>query len=159
MRNFKLVVLVSLFTCGNAFAVMDAKDLTASPQYTQSIHVVNLLANTSLSDVGMTASPVIVKYYNGNSYPCWTSTLNFQEDTAVHAGPRLGCENKINQVVVTPLLVANKLKTYLGSASVDIDTTKYATHVTIVQSTSPQFDRDSGLVVHSGNLTIQAQAD
>jgi len=147
-------IMLSLFTMCfsiNAFAVNN---------YTQSIHVVNLLANTSLPEVGMTGTPVIVNYFNGNSYPCWTTTLHFREDTTVHAGEAwMGCVAKINQVVVQPLLVVNKLKTYLGSDSVDIDTRKYATHLTIVQLDTPRFDELTGLVSHSGSLKVQAHAD
>lgn len=150
----------TLLTSSVAFASMDAKDLSLATQYSQSIHVVNLLANTNLADPGMTTTPVIVKYFNGNAYPCWTSVLGFKEDTTVHAGgPKLGCGDKINQVVVMPVLVADKLKTYLGSSSVNIDLAKYSTHLTIVQNNIPTFDTQSGLVANSGSITVQVQAE
>lgn len=152
-------IFLSLAFSAPAFAIMDAQDLDLKAEYTQSIHIVNLLANTGLSDSGMTATPVIVKYYNGGSNPCWTTTLNFHQDTSAHAGPGLGCVAKINQVVIMPLVVADKLKTYTGPSTVSIDTSKYSTHLTIIQSQAPVFDSQSGLVANSGSINIQVTTD
>jgi hypothetical protein len=152
-------LLASVLLSSQAFAIMDAKDLNLKGEYTQSIHVVNLLANTGVADTGMTATPISVKYYNGSDWPCWTTTLDFHQDTAVHAGPGLGCVAKITQVIVMPSMVAEKLKTYKGPASVEIDTTKYSTHLTIIQNQAPVFDTQNGLVTSSGSVTIQVMAD
>lgn len=153
------VLLMSLILSTPALALMDDKDLNPKGEYTQSIHVVNLLANTNLADSGMTPTAVIVKYYNGGANPCWTTTLKFHEDTAVHAGPGLGCVAKIDQITVTPITVAEKLKTYSGASTVTIDTTKYSTHATIVQNQAPVFDTQNGLVSSSGSMNIQVTSD
>lgn len=138
-------------------AADERQGIAATDEFTQSIHVVNLLANDSLPDAGMTPTSIIVKYYNGSALPCWTNTLKYRDDVTIHAGPRQGCINKVNQVVITPVLVADKLKTYLGSLSVDIDTTKFANYLTIIQNQAPTFDTQSGMVVQSGSMTYRLQ--
>ena len=159
MVNKIVMSCVSCILATQAFAVMDDKDIKTKGEYTQILHVVNLLANTGLADAGMTETPVIVKYYNGGANPCWTTTLNFRQDTVVHAGPGLGCDNKINQVIVMPSLVADKLKTYHGPASIEVDTTKYSTHLTMIQDQAPLFDNQNGLVASSGSIRIQRTTD
>jgi len=159
-KNLAMIaVLLSFVISSQVFAIMDNKDINATGGYIQSIHVVNLLANTIIADPGMTSTPIIVKYYNGYDWPCWTTVLDFHQDTAVHAGPGLGCAAKINQVVVMPAIVADKLKTYRGPVSIDVDTSKYSTHLTVIQNQAPVFDNQNGLVINSGSVTIQSTAD
>ncbi|MBA3660320.1 MAG: hypothetical protein H0W64_01185 [Gammaproteobacteria bacterium] len=126
--------------------------------FIQSIQVVNLLANTTLPDPGMTPTTIIVKYYNNASYPCWVSTLSYQQDTAIHAGPTQGCVTKVNMVEITPLLVGEKLRTYQGPVQVQVDTSKYASQITVVQNQAPVFDPSNGLIVTPGTIKAKVQA-
>lgn len=156
-RQSILIGILSLACATQLFAAPVNNTAAASDDYTQSIHVVNLLANDTLSDPGMTPTGIIVKYFNGSMLPCWINTLNYREDVTIHAGPRQGCINKVNQIVITPILVADKLKTYLGSVSVDIDTSKFANYLTIIQKQGPTFDMQSGMVTQSGSMDYRLQ--
>lgn len=159
--NITILLIGSLAVNAMAKSLSDLDARTASTggEYTQSIHVVNLLANGGLPDPGMTRTPVIVKYYNGSSWPCWTYTLNYQDDYTIHTGPTQGCVNKVNQVVITPMLVAEKLNTYRVPDTVMIDTTKYSSHVVVAQAKAPVFDSQSGLVALSGDVKVNVQTD
>jgi hypothetical protein len=156
-RQSMLIGVLSVLCTTQLFAANVSEMAAASDDYTQSIHVVNLLANDTISEPGMTPTGIIVKYFNGNTLPCWTNTLNYRDDVTIHAGPRQGCINKVNQIVITPVLVADKLKTYLGSVSVDIDTSKFANYLTIIQKQAPSFDTQSGMVVQSGSMDYRLQ--
>lgn len=126
--------------------------------FTQSIQVVNLLANHTLSDTGMTPTGVLIKYFNGGSSPCWSTTLNYQNDATIHAGPTQGCQAKVNMIEIMPLLVADKLKTYQGPIKINIDTSKFASQITIIQEQGPLFDIKTGLVTTPGTFQTRVQA-
>lgn len=127
-------------------------------QFTQEIHVVNLLANTDLPDPGMTPTAIIVDYYNGSSWPCWTNHLTYQQDVTIHAGPTQGCKAKVNRVVISPTLAADKIKTYVAPIYVEIDPRQYSTQIMVVQQTPPSFDTLTGLASTSGTATTRVQA-
>lgn len=153
--------LLSTFLTTNVFAILNEQTeqaLVAANQYTQSIYVVNFLANKNIADPGMTPTAILVDYYNGDQKPCWSKRINYQEDDTIHAGPTQGCVNKVNRVVVTPMAVAEKLNIYQGPAEVAIDTTKYSTQITITQDKSPLFDTQNGLVATPGTIQIKTQS-
>lgn len=126
--------------------------------YTQSIQIVNLLANNTLPDPGMTPTTFIVKYYNGSAYPCWYATLNYHDDYTVHAGPNLGCREKVDRVEITPNPVAEKLRTYQPGLILPVDTSKFLTQITIVQGAPPLFDANNGMVIQSGTMQARIQS-
>lgn len=156
MRSLLLVFSLSGIIVGPVLAAQS--ETVMGNQYTQSIQVVNLLANTLLPDPGMTPTSVLIRYYNGGSEPCWSNTLSYQDDVTIHAGPTQGCLNKVFKVTITPMLVAGKLETYQGPITVDIDTTKYANQITIHQERAPVFDIQSGLVSSPGTIKAKIQA-
>lgn len=127
-------------------------------QFTQEIHVVNLLANTDLPDPGMTPTAVVVDYYNGGSWPCWTNHLTYRQDVTIHAGPTQGCREKVHRVVISPTLTADKIKTYQAPIYVEIDPSQYSTQIMVVQKTPPTFDTQTGLANISGTATTKTQA-
>lgn len=126
--------------------------------FTQSIQVVNLLANHNLDEVGMTPTPFIVQYYNGEKQPCWIATLNYQDDYTIHTGPTQGCRTKVDTIEFIPTFVAEKLKPYDTPITLKLDLTKYAHQITIIQNTSPTFSSSTGLVTQAGTLQAKVQA-
>lgn len=155
MKKISLAVLLFLFlNCSNA----NSNSLIASDEFTQSIQVINLLANSHLADPGMTPTAILVKYFNGGKEPCWMNQLPFRNDVTIHSGPTQGCIEKVNKIIISALPVADKLKTYQGEITVDIDTNKYANQLTVGQEQAPIFDKDSGLVADSGTLKVNIQA-
>lgn len=154
MRNLFLGIVLSILS----ITALASKDLTTQHDIIQSIQVINLLANTELPNPGMTPTPVIIKYYNGRSEPCWISKLNYQDDTTIHVGPWMGCVNKVTELVVTPVIVADKLKTYQSQLTIPVDLTKYSTQITLVQDEPPTFDTQSGLVIKSGSFKVKMQS-
>lgn len=141
----------------HCMAAKDSVDLS-SRTFIQSIQVINLLSNTNLADPGMTTTSVIVKYFNGHREPCWISTLNYQEDTTIHAGPWDGCVDKVTELVINPILVADKLKTYDPSITVPIDANNYSNQITIIQDEPPTFSAENGLVTKSGSIKVKVQS-
>jgi hypothetical protein len=127
-------------------------------QYIQEIHVVNLLANNDLTDPGMTPTAILVDYYSSGSWPCWTNHLAYRDDITIHAGPTQGCKQKVNRVVITPMMTFDKLRTYVAPVHLEIDQTKYATQIIVLQDTPPSFDNNSGLVITSGTMRAQTQS-
>lgn len=155
MKRFVIAVSAIFMTCALA---MPSAHLKKDSGYTQSIQVVNLLANVNLVDPGMTPTSIIIKYYNGAENPCWVTTLDYHQDTTIHAGPTQGCVQKVNEITITPMLVANKIKTYEGPQVVRIDISKYANQITVSQKSPPEFDPRSGLAAVSGTMQIHTQA-
>lgn len=153
--KFKLILMIHLFLYSLVSLALVTKPTLVTGNITQSIQIINLLANINLSDPGMTPTSVIIKYYNGGSNPCWASALNYQEDTTVHAGPWLGCIEKINEIVIDPVLVANKLKTYENQLRVSINGDKYSHQLTIMQEQPPTFDIKTGLVARPGTMLVK----
>jgi hypothetical protein len=158
MRFLSIIILSFSLFSSLASAHMRKDDVLERGNFSQSIQVVNLLANNVLSDSGMTPTPIIVKYYNGDKQPCWMATLNYQDDYTIHAGPTQGCRAKVTSVEISPTLVADKLKTYQVPVTLSIDTTKYAYQITIIQDHAPTFDSSNGLVEKSGTLQAKIQA-
>jgi hypothetical protein len=163
--NYRVMTSTLLLACvatTSAFASArkEANEYkTASIEHVQSVHVVNLLANSTIPDPGMTKTPIMVRFYNGNTWPCWSFTINYQDDYVIYAGPNMGCVAKVTQIVIEPVLVADKLNTYRTPDRVYLDTTKYSSHVLITQEQPPLFDTQSGLVTSSGTMHIQVQTD
>lgn len=140
------------------FAKTHSDLVTSSTGYQQTISIMNVLANTNLPDPGMTPTPLIVKYYNGGTLPCWTAAVNYQDEYIAHAGPGLGCVNKINQISIIPVVVAEKLAVYRGPLNIDIDVSKFSTQIIISEESEPQFDPRSGLVSAPGSMRSQVQS-
>lgn len=155
--TFKLAALTiaCALTCANAFAEETAP---LANNYIQEIHVVNLLANNELTDPGMTPTAILVDYYNGGTWPCWTNHLAYRDDVTIHAGPTQGCKTKVTRVVISPTMMADKLKTYLAPIYAEIDATKYATQIIVLQNTPPTFDSKTGLASISGTAKVQMQS-
>lgn len=152
------IVALSLLLTTTSIAMVHTEGM-ASLDYSQSIQILNLLGNGALVDPGMTATPIIVKYYNGNGNQCWVTSLNYQSDTTVHAGGSgLGCAQKITEIVISPVDVAGKLHTYKGPLVLSIDTSKFAHQLTIIQDAAPEFDTLSGLVVKPGTIKYNIQS-
>lgn len=147
------MICVSSFILANAYA----ENLLAKNQATQSIQIVNLLGNNDLPDPGMTTTGVIIKVYNGSQSPCWVTSLNYKSDTTIYAGPYMGCGEKVNEIIISPIHVVDKLKTYGGPITVPVDTSKYASQITIIQDQAPLFDTQSGLVSKQGTVKIKSQ--
>lgn len=140
----------------NAFANQPA---ATAPSYLQVIQLVNFLSNTSIVNAGMTPTPVTIQFFDDNSgKPCWTTTLNYLSDFTIHSGPGQNCSTLIQELIITPSVVANLLQTYQGPYTVTLDTTKYSTQITILQDNAPIFDVASGLVATSGTIKVQTQA-
>jgi hypothetical protein len=156
-RILALTILALVCVSANAKSSNDAQ--TAKGDYIQSVHVVNLLANSVIPDAGMTKTPITIRYYNGNQWPCWSYTVNYQDDYTIHAGPNTGCVAKVDQVVIEPVLVADKLHTYVTPDRVYLDTSKYSSHIVVTQDQAPIFDTQSGLVTTPGTMRIQVQTD
>ncbi len=146
--------LLATFMTAHAYGA----ESTLANQFTQEIHVTNLLANDELPDPGMTPTAILVDYYNGGQYPCWTNHLAYHEDVTIHAGPSQGCREKVSRIVISPTMTADKLKTYLAPFHVVIDTSKYATQIIVVQDTPPTFDAKTGLASISGTAKVKTQA-
>lgn len=157
MKTCKLFVLCCAIALPQLINAQIVRSEATGP-ITQSLQVINLLANTNLTDPGMTTTPVVVKYYNGYEYPCWVSTLGYQTDTTVHAGPGLGCGANITEVIVSPMVVAEKLHTYKGPNVITLDPTKFSYQLTILQDKPPIFDSQSGLVISPGTVKIHLQS-
>lgn len=152
--------MLTVAASGILFAqVSHAEDLFKKTEtgYTQSIQVINLLENSELENPGMTPTPIVVQYFNGSDKPCWVSKLNYQEDVVTHAGPNLGCKEKISRISIEPSLVADKLNTYGAPISVEIDTTKFATQVIVLQAQAPVFNAKNGLVDQAGTIQTKTQ--
>jgi hypothetical protein len=154
----KSTVLTLCYTALACTSLHAAETGAARNQFTQEIHVVNLLANHDLPDPGMTPTAVIVDYYNGGSWPCWTNHLAYHEDATIHAGPTQGCREKVTRVVISPTLTADKLKTYQAPFHIELEPAKYSTQIMIVQNTPPTFDSQTGLAIVSGTAKAQLQA-
>jgi hypothetical protein len=75
--------------------------------------------------------------------------LKFSEDTIVYAGPHRGCERNINEIIVTPIAVADKLKTYRGPVSVEINPANKFVHLAIAQEDThgPVFDMQNKICI------------
>lgn len=113
-KLFLLELLVVSIMLNPAFAKTRTDLVGGSANYDQNISIVNILGNTNLPDPGMTPSSLLIKYFNGGTFPCWTATVDYHDEYIVHAGPGLGCVAKINQIVVMPLRVADRLMVYQG---------------------------------------------
>jgi len=163
----KLILSVTLLSACFAATIASAnprleaeeRARAASGEYIQSVHVVNLLSNATIPDPGMTRTPIMVRYYNGNKWPCWSYTINYQDDYTVHAGPSLGCQTKVDLVVIEPMIVADRLNTYRVPDRISLDTSKFSSHIIVTQDQAPAFDVQSGLVSVPGTMRIQVQAD
>lgn len=153
-----MTLIIAAITAASALANTAFADAAAANNYIQEIHVANLLANHELTDPGMTPTAVVVEYYNGSSRPCWSNHLDYRDDVTIHAGPTQGCKNKVTRVVISPMLTADKLKTYLAPVYAEIDPSKYATQIIVMQNTPPAFDSKNGLVSMSGTAKVQMQS-
>lgn len=157
--RFLPYTLLSLSLCSTfALANNSFNGALDKGEFNQAIQVVNLLANHTLPDAGMTPTPIIIKYYNGDKQPCWIATLNYQDDYTIHAGPTQGCRTKVTSIEISPMVVAEKLKTYQSDVSVTIDITKYASQITVIQDLAPVFASSNGLVEKPGTLQVKLQA-
>lgn len=154
----KSIITTTLLAATLMTAPAYAAETTLAAPFTQEIHVTNLLANDELPDPGMTPTAILVDYFNGGQYPCWTSHLAYHEDVTIHAGPSQGCREKVSRIVISPTMTADKLKTYLAPFHVEIDTGKYATQIIVVQNTPPTFDSKTGLASISGTAKVKTQA-
>ncbi len=158
MKNQILSWLGLSLLASTAFAKTHTDLVTSSTHYQQTISIVNVLANTNLPDPGMTPTPIIVKYYNGGTLPCWAAAVNYQDEYIAHAGPGLGCVNKINQIIIMPVVVAEKLAVYHGPVIINVDVSKFSTQIIISEEREPQFDAQSGLVSVQGSIRSQVQS-
>lgn len=126
--------------------------------YLQVIQIVNFLSNTSIADPGMTPTSVVVQFYDSaTSKVCWTTSLAYLGDFTLHSGPGQNCTGLINQIKVTPNNVATLLQTYTGPYTINVDTTKYSSQITVTQATAPVFDTASGLVATPGTINADIQ--
>lgn len=132
---------------------------TAQAAFLQVIQMVNFLANTGITNAGMTPTSVTLQFFDDSSgKPCWSTTLAYLADFTIHSGPGQNCPNLITTITVTPINVATLLATYSGPYTVMIDTTKYSSQITIEQATAPIFDTASGLVATPGTIKTAIQA-
>ncbi|VVC75661.1 hypothetical protein AQUSIP_09510 [Aquicella siphonis] len=134
-----------------------AEPLSAAGPISQSIQITNLLANTDLQDSTMTQTSVMVSAYNGGKSPCWSAKVDYQNDYTFHVGPRLGCTDKIYQLVIDPIPVGGKLKTYTGPYGINIDVSKFATQIILVQDQKPEFDPLNGMIKTPGTMKAKVQ--
>lgn len=134
-----------------------AEPLSAAGPLIQSIQVTNLLANTDLQDSSMTQTAVTVSAYSADKSPCWTQKIDYQNDYTFHVGPRLGCSSKVYQLVVNPIPVAGKLKTYSGPYEIKIDPSVFSTQAIIIQDQKPVFDPVNGMVKTPGTIKAKVQ--
>jgi hypothetical protein len=153
-----LIVLSLSMGCAAAAPLSHEQELINNNRFTQSVYVANLLGNPNITDAGMTGTSIVVQYFTSNSYPCWTSTLGYQEEVTIHAGPTQGCKTKVNKVVIIPIVMGDKLKTYEGPVSTDIDVSKFSSQIVVMQDQPPFFDENTGLVAKSGTIKLQVQS-
>lgn len=143
----EILLAAALFIfCSNSYAA-----------YLQTIQLVNLLANTTVT-TGMTPTAVTIQFYDDNSgKACWTTTLNYLADFTIHSGAGQSCATAITHLAVTPILVATVLQTYTGPYTVNIDGAKFATQITLIQATAPVFNTANGLVTTPGTIGSEVQ--
>lgn len=126
--------------------------------YLQTVQIINFLSNTALTNQGMTPTAVTIKFFNDTSgKACWTTTLAYQADFTLHSGLGQNCPTAITSLSVTPILVSNVLQTYSGPYTINLDMTKYAYQINIVQDVAPVFESTNGLVKTPGTITAQLQ--
>lgn len=153
--SFIVGVLSCLFLASTSVAATTSDKQVG---YLQIIQIVNYVANTGISNTGMTPTSVTVQFHDDSSgKPCWTTTLIYLADFTLRAGPGQSCTNIVDHLVVTPIPVATLLTTYAGPYTVNLDITKYAHQITLVQNTAPVFDTASGLVATPGTLSADIQ--
>ena len=127
--------------------------------YLQVIQLVNFLANTNLSNMGMTPTSVTAQFYTASSSkPCWSTVMPYLADFTIRSGTGQNCTTAITKITILPSPVASLLQTYIGPIDINIDPTKYSSQIMIVQNTAPVFSSTSGLVTTPGTITSQAQA-
>lgn len=149
----KKCVLIGMLIAMATTTVL-ARPLNLDSNYTQAIHVMNLAANMDLSNVGMTPTTIIVKYFNGGRDACWWDKLDYQQDITIHAGPTQGCVDKVTRVTIEPVAVLDKLQVYDNMLTVTIDPMNFSNQLVVKQEKAPLFNKDNGLVLEPGKIKV-----
>ncbi|CAM3083314.1 Uncharacterised protein [Legionella steigerwaltii] len=113
----------------------------------QQIDIANLLGSG-----GATETAVLVAFSNGDSLPCYTTTIAYQAVTSIWAGIGQTCQAPITSITLTP--IANGLGTVYETPlyPVTVDSSYYSTQIIISQNTAPTFDPNNGNILSPGTL-------
>lgn len=147
MQNKKIMGLI-------LWALIAPTPLLAANTAIQRIDIGNILWNSSAGGSGgFTNTAVTLDFGNGESTPCFSTTLPFQTTITVWAGLNFPCVKPITDVSITPIATSLGL-VYLPPEIVLINTQVYSTQLLIKQLSPPLFDPDNATLMSPGTVAI-----
>lgn len=147
MPNKKILSLI-------VWSLIAPTSLLAANAAIQRIDIGNILWNSSAGgNGGFTNTDVTLDFSNGESTPCFSTTLPFQTTMTVWAGLNFPCVKPITEVSITPLATSLGL-VYLPPEIMLINTQVYSTQLLIKQLLPPLFDPNNATLMSPGTVAI-----